>query len=193
MSCELWLDGFVLDQRTTFQSLQASSLLSFVAMEPHCLWHAVPWSLDTCSTHLPTECRCSAPEIETPICARRTTIHQFVWQQRMCGADYQWKVEWADNPTDFIPDTGTHPLKITLPKTARVQLNRLRTGAARFRSSLCRWGMASSAACEYGAEKQTVDHVVIQYAIHQPPHGLHGLSVLDDETIEWLFSTWPGI
>ena len=31
---------------------QASNLLSFVAMEPHCLWHAVPWSLDICSTQL---------------------------------------------------------------------------------------------------------------------------------------------
>jgi len=28
----------------------ASNLLSFIAMEPHCFQHAVPWSLDTCST-----------------------------------------------------------------------------------------------------------------------------------------------
>jgi len=25
------------------------------------------------------------------------------------------------------------------------------------------------------------------------PHGLHGLTVLDDETIEWLFNTCPEI
>jgi len=31
-------------------SLQASNLLSFVAMERHYLWHAMPWSLDICST-----------------------------------------------------------------------------------------------------------------------------------------------
>ena len=35
--CELWLDACVLHQRTTFPSSQASNLLSFVAMEQHCL------------------------------------------------------------------------------------------------------------------------------------------------------------
>jgi len=49
--------------------------------------------------------------------------------------------------------------------------------------------MASSAACECGAEEQTVDHVVLQCPIHRPPHGLHGLTVLDDETTEWLLNT----
>jgi len=49
--------------------------------------------------------------------------------------------------------------------------------------------MASSAACECGAEEQTVDHVVLQCPIHRLHHGLHGLTVLDDETVEWLFNT----
>ena len=53
-------------------------------------------------------------------------------------------------------------------------------------------GMASSAACEFGAE-QTVDHVVLQCPIHRHPHGLHGLTVLDDETTEWLLNTCPDI
>jgi len=44
--------------------------------------------------------------------------------------------------------------------------------------------MASSAVCECGAEEQTIDHVVLQCSIHRPPHGLHGLTVLEDETIE---------
>ena len=42
--------------------------------------------------------------------------------------------------------------------------------------------MAPSAACECGAEEQTVDHVVLHCPIHRPPHGVHGLKVLDDET-----------
>jgi len=42
-------------------------------------------------------------------------------------------------------------------------------------------GYACSAACECDAEKQTVYHVVLQCPIHRPPHGLHGLAVLDDE------------
>jgi len=53
--------------------------------------------------------------------------------------------------------------------------------------------MASSAACECGAEEQTVDHVVLQCLIRRPPHGLHGLTVLDDETTEWLLNTCPEI
>jgi len=32
-----------------------------------------------------------------------------------------------------------------------------------------------------------------QCPIHRPPHGLHGLTVLDDETTEWLFNTCPKI
>ena len=35
--CELWLDACGQHQRTTFLSSQASNLLSFVAVEPHCL------------------------------------------------------------------------------------------------------------------------------------------------------------
>jgi len=78
---------------------------------------------------------------------------------------------------------------MTLPRRARLRLNRLRTGVGRFRSCLFKWGMASSAACECGVEEQTVDHVVLQCPIHRPPHGLHGLTVLDDEKIEWLLNT----
>ena len=53
--------------------------------------------------------------------------------------------------------------------------------------------MVSSAACECGAEEQTIDHVVLQCLIHRPPHGLQGLTVLDDGTIEWLLNICPEI
>jgi len=72
-----------------------------------------------------------------------------------------------------------------LPRTAWVRLNRF---------CLHEWGAAPSAACECGAdEEQTIDHIVLQCPIHRPPHGLHGLTVLDDETIEWLLNTCPEI
>jgi len=61
----------------------------------------------------------------------------------------------------FIADTGTHPTGMTLPRTAWVWLNRLRTGVGRFRSCFYKWDMASSAACECDAEEQTVDQVVL--------------------------------
>jgi len=44
-------------------------------------------------------------------------------------------------------------------------------------------GMATSATCESGAEDQTVDHVAFQCPIHRHSYGLHGLTVLGDETI----------
>jgi len=51
--------------------------------------------------------------------------------------------------------------------------------------------MASSAACGYGAEEQTVDHVVFQCPIHRPSHGVHGLTVLDDE--KWNGCSTPAL
>jgi len=86
---------------------------------------------------------------------------------------------------------GQHRI-FTLPRTAWVQLNRLRTGVGPFPFYLYKWGMASCAACECGAEEQTVDHLVLQCLLHRP-HGLHGLTVLEDETIEWLLNTCPEI
>jgi len=79
---------------------------------------------------------------------------------------------------------------MTLPRRAWVRLNRLRTVVGRFRSCLYKWDMASSAACECGAEEQTDDHVFLQCPFYRPPHGLHGLTVLDDETTEWLLHAY---
>jgi len=50
-----------------------------------------------------------------------------------------------------------------------------------------------SAACECDTEEETVVRVVLQCPIHRSPHGLHGLTILDDETIEWLLNTYPEI
>jgi len=111
-------------------------------------------------------------------------------------ADYQWNAEWAESPAKihlFIPDTSTHSPGMILPRTARIRLNSLRVGVERFRSCFHKWGMASSVACECGAEEQTVDHVVLQCPIHRPPHGLHSLTVLDDDKIDFLLNTSPEI
>jgi len=53
--------------------------------------------------------------------------------------------------------------------------------------------MAPSAACECGTKQQTINNVVFQCPIHWPPHGLHGLTVMDDETVESLRNTSPKI
>jgi len=78
---------------------------------------------------------------------------------------------------------------MTLPRIALVLLNHLHTSVGCFHI-LCKWGTVSSAACECGAKGQNVNHVVLQC---RPPHGLHSLMELDDETIEWLLNTCPKI
>ena len=70
----------------------------------------------------------------------------------------------------FHPRHRPHTTGATLPRRAWVRLKRLRIGVGRFRSCVYKWGMASSEACEFGAEEQTVDHVVLQCPIHGPPH-----------------------
>ena len=105
-----------------------------------------------------------------------------------CGVGGQLHKTPHFHPLHWHPPPG-----MTLPRRAWVRLSHLRTSAGRFRSCLYKWGMASSAAYECGAEEQTVDHVVLHCPIHRPPHGLHGLTVLDDETIEWLFNICPEI
>ena len=111
-------------------------------------------------------------------------------------ADHQWNVEWADKPIRlciFIPDTSTHLPGATLRRRAWVWLNRLHTGVGRFHSYLYKCVMVSSVACESSTEEQTVNHVVLHCLIHRLPHGLHGLTVLDHDTIKWLLNMCPEI
>jgi len=68
--------------------------------------------------HTSIECRCTALQIETPICTRRTAAHPTTYIRAARWADHQWNAEWLDNPTRLrilIPDTGSHPPGITLP------------------------------------------------------------------------------
>ena len=66
--------------------------------------------------------------------------------------------------------------------TAWVKLNRLGTGVRQFHLSMHKYGLAPLPNCEYGAAKQTADHVLIACIIHRVPYRLRGLTVLDDET-----------
>jgi len=147
-------------------------------MEPHCLWHAVPWSLDICSTQ-----RSPVHRVQMHDASNRDT-HVPAAQQLISFSDnniiraaqwvdYQWNMEWMYNPTRLhilIPDTELHPPWNDLPRRAWVRLNHLCTGVGSFRSCLYKWSMAPSATCECGAEEQTVNHVVLRCPIHRLPH-----------------------
>ena len=100
--------------------------------------------------------------------------------------DHQWNAERAGNLQ--TPHIIPHPFEMTLPRRVGSGLTASLLVSDVFRFCLYKWGMASTAACECGAEEQTIDHVVLKCLIHWPPHGLHGLTVLD-KTIEWLLNT----
>jgi len=108
-------------------------------------------------------------------------------QQHTCGAvgGSPMKCGVSGQPyktPHFHPRHG-HPLRNDPPKTSLSGLTASAlVSVGRFRSCLSCW-------C--GAE-QTVGHVVLQCPIPRP-HGLHGLTVLGDETIECLLTTCPEI
>ena len=103
--------------------------------------------------------------------------------------NHKWKMEYCENASRlraFVPETGARPVGMGLPRVAWVKLNCLRTGVGRFYSSMHKWGLAPSPNCECDASEQTADHVLTVCSIHRAPHGVRGLTVLDDETRCWL-------
>jgi len=61
----------------------ASSQRSYIFSSTPC--HGT-WTPAPVSARLSTGCECTTSRIETPIWARPTTTHQFIWQQHTCGA-----------------------------------------------------------------------------------------------------------
>ena len=72
------------------------------------------WTSAPLNAHLSVECKCTAHQIETPICTRRTTTHQFFWQQQhTCGAlgrpPMEWGVVGHSYETPHIHPRHRHP------------------------------------------------------------------------------------
>ena len=103
--------------------------------------------------------------------------------------NYKWKTEYYEGASRlraFVPETGSRPIGMGLPRVAWFKLNRLRTIIGRFHLSMHKWGLAPLPNCECGASEQTADHILTACPIHRAPHGARGLTVLDDETRCWL-------
>ena len=111
-------------------------------------------------------------------------------------ADYRWNMEWQNNTSrlhQFITDVSPSPPGMNFSRPAWVNLNRRRTGVGLFRSTMYKWGMASSAVCECGAEEQTVDHLIANCPIHGYANGAHGLAQANENLMTWLCGTCPNI
>ena len=156
------------------------------------------WTSAPLSAHLSTVWECTAPQIDTPIYTRGRTNHQFIDNNSIRAthwADHWRNAEWLDNPTrlrTFIPNIGTHPPGMTFPRTTWVRLFPPPHQCRTFPHLLVqnyKWDRTSSVVCESFPEEQTIDHVVLHCPNPSTPHWVHGLTFLDDETIEWLLNT----
>ena len=110
--------------------------------------------------------------------------------------NHKWKTEYCKNASRlraFVPETCARPVGMGLLRAALVRLNRLRTGAGRFHSSMHKWSLVPSPNRECGASEQTADLVLTACPIHRAPHGARGLTVLNDETRCWLNNTTASI
>ncbi|KAL7402753.1 hypothetical protein ABVT39_019550, partial [Epinephelus coioides] len=72
-----------------------------------------------------------------------------------------------------------------LPQHLWTSLNRLCTGVGRFKSSLMKWGLLDSAACECGESEQTAEHIITGCPLYSPPSE-SGLFDLGPEMRTWL-------
>ena len=177
----------VLHQRTTFPSSLASNLLSFVAVEPR---HLLPSVL----THPPSANARrlksgqpfvpAAQQLSSVYLITTTYVRRSGWIPMECGDE----VVSQHCEVSYFHPQHQHP------HSWNDSQERRRSAVSDVSDPACTNGVwAPSAACECGAEEQTVGHVVLQCPIHQPPHGLHGLTVQDVETTQWMLNTCPEI
>ena len=166
-------------------------------MEPHCLQHAVPWSLDTCSTQ-----RSSVHRVQIHGALNRD-IHLYQPHNRssvfLATTTY---TRGALGGSSMECGVGGQP-----HKTPRFH-PRHRYPPSQEESGSCSTASApvsglSAPACTNGvwpllravsvAQKNKPSTMLSSNVQSTSPHGLHGLTVLADETTEWLLNTCPEI
>jgi len=89
-----------------------------------------------------------------------------------------------------MPIPSNTPSGCHLSRKAWVNLNRIRSGAARTQHFLHKIGADSSPNCVCG-EIQTLDHIIEACPVFKPPHGAQGIVDLDNETVSWLNQDLP--
>ena len=103
--------------------------------------------------------------------------------------DFKWSTEYSECSSDlraFIPRASTRPMRMGLPRSSWVRLNRFRAGVGRFQSFMHKWGLAPTSNCECCAAEQIAEHIILTCPVHRAPTGIRGLTVLDVDTRCWL-------
>ena len=90
-----------------------------------------------------------------------------------------WKQEWEASGSTrvhrHVSDPGEGVNGEDLSRKYWTTLNRLRTAVGGYRSSIEKWGLADSAACECGEPEQTAAHITstaAHYTDHHPKRHL---------------------
>lgn len=95
--------------------------------------------------------------------------------------EQMWETAGPSRIHQYIKDPGGGVKGEDLPRHLWTSLNRLRTGVGRFNSSLKKWGLSDSAACECGEPEQTAEHIISDCPLYSPPSEA-GLFDLDPQT-----------
>ena len=102
--------------------------------------------------------------------------------------NHKWKTDYCENAfrlRAFVPGTGARLVDIGLSRAAWVKLNRLRTGVGRFHLSMHKWVLLLHRIASVAPQSKP-QTCTTACPIHRVPHGVRGLTVLDDETRCWV-------
>ena len=112
--------------------------------------------------------------------ANKLSINHFnplvTWRQRW---DSVTKAPWANMLAEAKVPPEAH-----LPRKEWVTLNRIKAGVGRNRQHMKKWGLSPSAKCDCSAASQTMEYLMTECDLHQPPTNLEDLS--NRAFLEWL-------
>ena len=92
-----------------------------------------------------------------------------------------------------INSVSSPPLVISFSKPVWVKLNRFRIDVGLFCSETHKWGMASTAACECGAKKQTAEYVMTSCPIYHHPNRARAVLNVNKNLVTSLMETYLAI
>ena len=98
-------------------------------------------------------------------------------------ADHRWSIDWREGTSrlhSLFDDVNALPPEIKLPRPTWVRLNRLQTEVGLFQASMHEWGMALTASCECGAEKETANHIITSCPTYRHPNWIRGLPTVNE-------------
>uniref|UniRef100_A0A8D8ZM48 Reverse transcriptase n=1 Tax=Cacopsylla melanoneura TaxID=428564 RepID=A0A8D8ZM48_9HEMI len=101
----------------------------------------------------------------------------------------RWRESWdqaAQNGGNLLPCIETFPPGFDLPRRTWVSLNRARTNCGRCADMFHKWGIQVSSACDCGAEKQTVHHIILECPLRKFTGSLEDFMTGREEAIEYL-------